>query len=332
MKKITVIGGGTGSFTILSGLKKLTDVELTAIVPSTDSGGSTGRLRDEFGYLPIGDIRQCLAALAESDEEQDILRKLFLYRFDKGEIGLKGHNLGNLLLTALRDILGSDVEAIQMAQELFNIKGNIYPVSLENTTLVAEYENGEVLKGEHNIDEPHFPHDGRLRIKNLYTEPHVNTYQEVRDAINESDFIVIGPGDLYTSLFANLVIDGLKNLICGSNAKVVYVLNLVTKFGQTYNFTASDFLHEVEKYLGKAPDYTLINSSGLPSEILDRYKMENAIPVINDLDGEKYNVIETDLLAGEEIVKPNGDILRRSLIRHDGEKVAQVIHKLLMQS
>jgi uncharacterized cofD-like protein len=328
MKNIVVIGGGTGSFTVLSGLKRLPEVNLTAIVPSTDSGGSTGRLRDEFGKLPIGDVRQCLVALAENDEEQHLLRQLFAYRFDKGENGLKGHNFGNLLLTALSEILGSDVEAIKTAQKLLNIKGNVYPVSLENTTLVAEYENGEVVKGEHHIDEPSYPHDGRLRITKLYVEPVVDSYHEVHQALREADLIIVGPGDLYTSLFANFVIDGLKQTMIESKAKFVYVLNLVTKFGQTYGFTAQTYLDEVEKYTGRKPDYVLVNSTSLPQDILQKYHLENAAPVIDDL-GNEYNAVRTDLLADEQIVTPSGDVLKRSLIRHDGDKVAMQITEIL---
>jgi uncharacterized cofD-like protein len=329
MKKITVIGGGTGSFTILTGLKKLKNIHLTSIVPSTDSGGSTGILRDEFGYLPIGDIRQCLVALAEDETDQIMLRKLFMYRFDRGESGLKGHNFGNIFLTALTEVLnGNQIEAIKMAQKLLNIQGNVYPVTLDDCHLVAEYENGEKVVGEHYIDAPQYPHDGRLKIKKLYSEPKAKIYKEVNNCIKNSDAIVMGPGDLYTSLLANVVTGNLGKVIRNSQSKFIYVLNLVTKFGQTYGFKASDHLKEIERYIGRKPDYILVNSSNLPEDILERYRMQNDYPVENDLDGS-YNVVQADLLANETIVTPKGDKLKRSLIRHDGDKVAKVVQKIL---
>ncbi len=329
MKNITVIGGGTGSFTVLTGLKKVKDVHLTSIVPSTDSGGSTGILRDEFGYLPIGDIRQCLVALAEDETDQIMLRNLFMYRFDKGESGLKGHNFGNIFLTALTEVLnGNQVEAIKMAQKLLNIKGNVYPVTLDDCHLVAEYENGEKVVGERYIDAPQYPHDGRLRIKKLYSEPKAKVYREVKECIRNSDAIIMGPGDIYTSLLANIVIGDLAKSVKKSKAKFIYVLNLVTKFGQTYGFKASDHLKEIEKYIGRRPDYILVNSTKLPKEILDRYRLQNDYPVENDLD-KTYNVVLTDLLANEVIVTPKGDKLKRSLIRHDGDKVAKKVLSIL---
>jgi uncharacterized cofD-like protein len=330
MKNITVIGGGTGSFAILSGLKKLQNVHLSAIVPSTDSGGSTGRLRDEFGYLPVGDVRQCLVALAENDEEGMLLRKLFSYRFEKGESGLKGHNFGNLFLTALSDILGDEVKSIKAAQKLLNIQGDVYPVTLQKCDLVAEYENGEIIKGEHLIDEPSYPHDGRLKIVKLYTDPYVDTHQNVKDVINNSDLIVMGPGDLYTSILANIVVDGISEIIRNSKAKVLYNLNLVTKFGQTYMFKASDHVKEIAKYLGREPDYVLVNKEKLPEEILEKYRLQNDYPVENDIEG-KPGVIMADLLANEEIVTPKGDVLVRSLIRHDSDAVAKIVGEILKE-
>ncbi len=328
MKKIVVIGGGTGSFTVLSGLKKLPNIDLTAVVASTDSGGSTGRLRDEFGFLPVGDIRQCLVALAENKEEQMLLRKLFNYRFDKGEDGLKGHNLGNLFMTALRDILGDEIKAIEEAKKLFNVKGDIYPVTLEKCDLVAEYENGEVIEGQHNIDKPGFPHDCRQRITKFYTKPKVKSHKKVKEVILNADLIIIGPGDLYTSLIANLIINNISSYIRKTKAKLIYVLNLTTKFGQTFGFKASNHLNEIEKYLSRKVDHILINSTPLPKDILDKYKLESAFEVINDLNKDSRAII-ADFLATEKIQTVKGDMLKRSLIRHDGNKIAETIKNLI---
>ncbi|MCA9386467.1 YvcK family protein [Candidatus Dojkabacteria bacterium] len=326
-KKVVVIGGGTGSYTILSGLKELENIEITAIVASTDSGGSTGRLRDEFGYLPVGDIRQCLVALAENSEEQRILQKLFTYRFDKGGNGLEGHNFGNLFMTALREIVGNELIAIKYIEKILNIKGKVYPVTLDDCQLVAEYENGEVVIGESNIDEPQYPHDGRLKISKLSTKPKSETHAKVIDSIKQADLIIIGPGDLYTSIIANFIIDGVRDAIKKSSAKKIYISNLVTKFGQTFDFKLSDHLNEVEKYSTKM-DYILVNSKPLSREILKKYKLENAYPVVNDLlnDGR---IILTDLLATEKIKTIKGDILKRSLIRHDSVKIASTIKEFL---
>ncbi|MCA9379492.1 YvcK family protein, partial [Candidatus Dojkabacteria bacterium] len=223
MANIVVIGGGTGSYAILSGLKQLTGHQLTAIVPATDSGGSTGRLRDEFGFLPVGDVRQCLVALAENQDESLSLRELLSYRFDKGGDGLAGHNLGNLLLTALTDISGGEIQAIAILEKLLNIQGHVYPVSLTKTNLVAEYENGETVSGEHKIDEPAYPHDGRVRIANLHATPKVRTHKLVKEAIADADVIIMGPGDLYTSLIANLVVGGVAEALQAAKAKFVYI-------------------------------------------------------------------------------------------------------------
>jgi uncharacterized cofD-like protein len=327
MKNISVIGGGTGSFVVLSSLKNIKEVNLTAIVPSTDNGGSTGRLKDEFGYLPVGDVRQCLVALAENKEEEFMLRNLFAHRFDKGEEGLKGHNFGNLFLTALRDILGDDLEAIKQAKKILNIQGNVYPVTLNKCNLVAKYENGEKLKGEHNIDEPPYPHDGRLKIKKLYISPKVKTHKAVTDAIKNSELIVICPGDLYSSIGANLVVDGVSQALRKSKAKIVYIVNLMTKFGQTYNFTASDFLEFIETSIGRKVDYVIVNNEILPKKILKKYALQNDYPVVDDL-GEDPRIIRADLLINEEIKTPKGDVIKRSLIRHDGEKIKEIIRKL----
>src|SRR3989344_7509047 len=178
-KKVVVIGGGTGTYTVLSGLKKYPPdfFDLTAIVTVADSGGSTGWLRDEFGYLPVGDFRMALVALADDNETSAVLRNLFLYRFNKGT-GLNGHNFGNLFLVAMTDIAGSEEGAIALASRVLRIRGKVLPVSREKLTLVAAYENGATTRGEAHIDEPDETHDGALRIKNLSVEPAVQATEE----------------------------------------------------------------------------------------------------------------------------------------------------------
>lgn len=330
-KEIVVIGGGTGSYTVLTGLKEIENINITAIVASTDSGGSTGRLRDEFGRLPVGDLRQCLIALAENSEEQKLLRELFAYRFDKGGSGLEGHNFGNLFMTALRDIVDDELESIEYVEKLFNIKGKVYPVTLEDTQLVAKYENGKTLVGESEIDEPKYPHDGRLHITELYTSPKVQSHNAVIKSLENADFIIIGPGDIYTSLLAAIVINNMSEHIKNSKAKIVYIGNLFTKFGQTYKYRLSDFVSEIEKYCKRKVDFILFNNSKYPKEILEKYLNENSEPVENNL-LKDIRVISENLLAEEEIKSKKGDVLKRSLIRHDSQKIRKVIEKIIFSS
>ncbi|MCS7317984.1 MAG: YvcK family protein [Candidatus Dojkabacteria bacterium] len=327
---IVVIGGGTGNFVVLSALKSIKNTSITAIVPSTDSGGSTGRLRDEFGLLPVGDIRQCLIALSQNKKNQEILRKLFNYRFDRGEDGLKGHNFGNLFLTVLTDILGSELQAIEITRQLLKIKGYVYPVTLQKCNLCAEYENGKIIVGEHNIDEPSYPHDGRLKITKVFTDTVVETYNKVKTKIKNADVIIIGPGDLYTSLIANLIIKDIPESISLSKAKIIYIVNLMTKYAQTYNYTAKDHVHEIEKYLGKKVDFVLINNSKIPQNLLDKYRLQNDEEVRDDL-GNDNRVIRTDLLASEQTNTQKGDVLKRSLIRHDSNKIKKTILEIFIK-
>ena len=316
---IVVIGGGTGTYTVLFGLKKL-NKDLTAIVTMMDSGGSSGRLRDEFGVLPPGDIRQSLVALSG---DASILRKLFDYRYVKGE-SLQGHSFGNLFLTALADITGGMDKAIIEASRVLNIKGKVLPVTTDQAHLLAKYENGLEVKGEGNIDEP--KHDGKLRIKELILEPKPKAYPQALEAIEKADFIVLGPGDLYTSIIPNLLVPGVAAAICKASAKKVYIVNLMTKYGQTFGFKASDHVGTLEKYLGESCiDYVLINNTLLPEDILKRYKEEYDYPVADDLKDDSYKIIRTDLLAKDPIRKAEGDVLKRSLIRHDSVKLAKII-------
>jgi len=330
-KKIVVIGGGTGTYTVLCGLKKYSShvVDLSAIVTVADSGGSTGRLRDEFGYLPVGDFRMALVALADDRHVRGVLRDLFLHRFDKGT-GLKGHNFGNLFLVAMTDILGSEEKAIEFASRVLRVRGKVLPVSQEKLTLVARYDNGVVVRGESKIDEPAPEHDGRRRIEELWLEPESMISPKAGQAISDADLIILGPGDLYTSLLANIVVPGVVEALQASRAKILYTVNLMTKYGQTHGLAATDHLKEMARYIGRYPNYVLINDQSLPNDILERYRRQQEFPVEDDLSKTKdFKIIRKDLLALEEVVKPSGDVLKRSFIRHDSDKLAQTIMSLL---
>lgn len=328
-KRVVVIGGGTGTYMVLTGLKKDTSLELTAIISSTDDGGSNRKFRDEFGLLPPSDFRQCLIALSPDNERNQTLRKLMMYRFNKG-IGLDGQTFGNIMIAALTDIEGSQLEAFESAGKLLNIKGDLLPITTDNVRLMAEYEDGSITYGEHFIDEPEADHDNSLRIKRLFLNKKATAYPKALKAIKEADAIVIGPGDIYTSLLAAIIVGETAKTICKSKAKLFYITNLMTKPGQTYGFTAKDHVNEIKKYIGKYPDYVLINNYPLPPRILERYKKEeDAQPVVDDLRKNGYTIIRKDLVARDEIKKVTGDKLRRSLIRHDGEKIAKIISESL---
>lgn len=328
MKKVVSIGGGTGSHTVLSGLKNK-KLDLTAIVTCADSGGSTGRLRDEFGYLPVGDFRMALVALADTNGENDVLRELFLYRFEKGS-GLTGHNFGNLLLTALSDLFKSEEKAFEYASKILRVRGKVLPITNEPVTLIAEYEDGKIVIGENHIDQPHKNHDGTKKIINLSVQPDVRVGKRAKNAILDADLIVLGPGDLYTSTIANLAVKGVPLSIKKSKAKVVFVMSLINKYGQTYGFNMSDHVEEIKKYLGKYPDVVLVNTDRLPKSILKRYKEENGFPPKDDLSyNSDYRLVKRKLLAGEVVKRKTGDTVKRSLIRHDSEKLANILSKLI---
>lgn len=310
MERIVTIGGGTGSYTSLRGLKKYENAELTAVVSMMDSGGSTGRLRDEFGYLPPGDVRQCLIALSP---ESHALRKLFEYRFDKGE-GLNGHSLGNLFITALTHITGKEDEAIREAAKILNIKGKVIPVTTTNCQIGAVLENNQTIVGEDNICNP--KHDHNLRIKKLFIVPEAKAHPDAVNSILKADKIVFGPGGLFNSVIPNLLVSGIKDAIIKSNAKKIYVCNIMTRYGDSAGFKASDFVMEIEKYLGKdVLDYVICNNKKPSKQLLDKYKKEKAEFVEPDIESnEKYKVIKTDLLDDIHLARHNPDKLAKTIM------------------
>ena len=312
--KIAVIGGGTGSHAILLGLKRH-DVDIAAIVAMTDRGGSSGRLRDEFGHLPPGDVRQCLAALAPEEHGTLLLRQLFSYRFARGS-GLNGHSFGNLFITALVEITGRTDKAIEEAGKLLGIKGRVIPVTLSNTDLCARLVDGTMIVGEHKLDvrreKPDTP------IDYVYLDPHVYVNPEAERAILDADAVVLGPGDLYTSLVANLVVDGVAQAIVSSNATKIFVCNLATKRGESDGFVASDFLSVMLNYLGveDALDVMLINSTQPAPRVRARYESEGSHVV--DLDLESCQRLVPHVFA-----RPLASAGR--YLRHDPDLLADAV-------
>lgn len=304
---IAVIGGATGIFQVLTGLKKY-PTNLAAIVTMADDGGSTGRLRSDLGVLPPGDIRRALIALSQSEKHW---LDLFNYRFAEGE--LRDHSFGNIFLSALEQVTGSFEKAVELASTLLNTKGKVIPVTLENVRLHAILENGKEIIGETNIDIP--KHDGNLKIKNVFLKPTPQANPKAIDAIQKADLVVIGPGDLYTSIIPNLLVKGIVEALKNSKAKKIYIANLMTKFGETTNFKLSDFIKALEKYLGKnVLNYILFNSTRPDQHRLQKYSAENSVVVEKDLNTpDYYKIIEADLIT------------KNGFIRHDPDKTAKAI-------
>lgn len=337
MKKVVVIGGGTGTFVVLSGLKALANLELAAIVTVADSGGSTGRLRDEFGFLPVGDLRQALAALASQEiinhkseirykyREKNWIRELLLYRFSKGQ-GLEGHNLGNLVLTALQDMTGSTAKAIEVASKIFRLRGHIYPITTKSIQLVAEYRDGSVEIGEHMIDDS-VKHGGD-RIVNLKTSPRAEIYPPAAEAIKSADVIIIGPGDLYSSILPNLIIDGAVAAVKNSKGKLIYIMNLMTRYAQTYNMSAADHLRTIELHAGRRADAVIVNNEKIPTAILSAYRKQHEYPVVDDLGGDS-RVMRLPLIKTTLVKQFPNDLVRRSYLRHDPNKLRLVLMNII---
>lgn len=326
--KVVVIGGGTGTYTILTGLKKYKNLDISVIVSMTDTGGSNRVIRDEFGLLPTSDIRQCIVALA-SNNSHKILRQLFNYRYTHGT-GISGMTFGNLFMAALTDILKSQKDAIEETCKILDVQGRIIPVTFDDCQLVATYDNDVQVLGEHFIDEP----SKRTifhKITSLEVFPKARPNKEALETIKTADLIILGPGDLYTSVLCNVVVPGIAKAIKESHAKKLFVMNIMTRFGQTDGFGAHDHLNEIEKYLGGSHiDYCLVNKNGISKKALHWYKENDAIPVKDDLKGTQgLKVVRKDFVANKEYQKSKSDKLVRSLIRHDSDKLAKAVVELL---
>ncbi len=319
--KVAVIGGGTGSFTVLSGLKNYTR-KIAALVNMADDGGSTGKLRDELGALPPGDVRQCLVALARTPE----LRDLFNYRFAGGS--LDGHAFGNLFLTALEKMTGDFSKATELAGKMLNISGVVEPITLTNVTLVMTARNGQQTHGEFEIGHMHF--NGER--PQFALEPHAVLNPNARAAIMKADIVVVAPGNLYGSLAPALIVPGVGEALQQTAAKIVYVCNLVTKPGQTDHFHVSDFADEVERLAGTAfLDAVIYNTERPDKALLDKYAKEGELSVDfgeTRLNQRHYAHYGANLLSGDIWQNPNSSdpiASQRTLIRHDPDAVAQAI-------
>lgn len=322
MKKVTIIGGGTGTFVVLSGLKTC-PMDLGVVVSMMDSGGSTGRLRDQLGVLPPGDLRQCLVALSETSA---LWRKLFLYRFENGD--LAGHNFGNIFLSALEKVSDNYDEVLETVGYVLKTKGKVIPVTYQKTNLCVKYKSGKILKGEGNIDENNTE---QSRIQNVYLEPEVETNPQALERLQSTDVLIMGPGDLYTSILPVIVTPGLKETVQKRNPLVIYIMNMMTKSGQTFQYKASDHIQDITNYIGKEPDIVLMNNGTIDPDIVEWYETHNEHIVENDLDGTfNGRCITDDYVDRTQIMKSNADTLTRSILRHDSAKLAKTLQKIIL--
>lgn len=308
--RIVAVGGGTGLSMLLSGAKNITN-NLTAIVSVGDDGGSSGRLREEMGILPPGDIRHCITALAD---DEDLVNKLFKYRFTNGE-GLEGHSFGNLFLTALYDITGDMVSAVRASSRVLSIRGRVLPATLDDMKLVAEMEDGRIIHGESTIPEAHG------KIKRLYTEPaNCKALPDVIQAIKDAELIILGPGSLYTSVIPNLLVKEISEEIIKSKAKKIYVCNIMTQPGETDNYTVSDHLKALIQHAGsnKIVDAVLVNDY-LPDNLAGKYQEAGSYPV-------KLDVPEVKKLGIKIFAKKLIQDSREGLVRHSSTRVARAVY------
>ncbi|UCD54826.1 MAG: YvcK family protein [Candidatus Omnitrophota bacterium] len=309
--RIVTIGGGTGLSTLLHGLKEYTS-NITAIVTVGDDGGSSGRLREELNVLPPGDIRNCLVALADTEP---LMEKLFQFRFADGKY-LKGHNFGNLFITAMSKVTGDFEQAIKASSKVLAIRGNVIPATLTKVVLKALHKDGTETIGESKIPEKKSP------IEKMYINPNDSRpTMEALEAIKKAHAIILGPGSLYTSIMPNLLIDGMYKAIKGSKAIKVYVCNVMTQLGETGSYKASDHINAIIAHTGiDVMNYCIVNTGKVPPKLLGKYKEENAYPVTVDEEKVKQ--------SGCEVIKANV-IDTKDFVRHDSHKLAKIIIDLL---
>lgn len=322
-KNVVVIGGGTGTFMVLSGLKKYPHLSLTAIVTMADDGGSTGILRDEFGVLPPGDLRQCLVALAK---DGTVLRKLFNHRYEKGS--LAGHSFGNIFISTLEQVTGSLDKALDTVGDILKIKGSVVPVTLSKVRLHAKLKNGKVLTGEHEITS--YQLLSRFGIESLSLSPKARVNPKALKAVAEADLIVVGPGNLYASLIPNFLVPGIGKALAKAKAKKVYVANLMNKHGHTDDFSVADYVKALEYYGAPSQfDVVIYNTKKPARTLLSRYSDEGE--PLTDKHGlpAGYHPVGKDLLSRAIPAQKKKDMLRRTLIRHDSDKLARAIVELL---
>jgi|SRR3989344_2693721 len=315
IKKIVTVGGGTGSYTVLSGLKNLKNVSLSAVVSMADNGGSTGVLRDELGVLPPGDVRQCLVALSK---HSDIVRKLMNYRFSQGK--LAGHSFGNIFLAALEKVTGNFVTGVEVASDILKVRGSVVPVTKEKAELFAKLSDGTIIKRQVNIGKTNLR---KLGLQRIFYKKGVKLNEKARISMIRADYIIICPGDYYETLVPNFIVSGFKETIKKSRAKIIMVMNLTNKKLHTRYWKMSDYVKNTEKYLGKSVDVIVINNEVLSRAQIKRYKLKEGDGVLIKDDLNDPRLVRRKLLS--HLFFNNV----RSFIRHDSKKLANCIKKII---
>lgn len=323
MKNIVTVGGGTGSYTVLSGLKILDDVSLSALVSMADNGGSTGVLMDELGVLPPGDVRQCLVALSD---HSDIVRKLMNYRF--GEGALSGHSFGNILLAALEKVTGDFAKGVEVASEILKVSGVVIPITRNKAELSVSLSDGALIEGQVEIDHTDLQSSG---IKRFFYKDKVEISVNARRAILDADYIIIGPGNYYCSVIPNLIVEGFSEAMKESKAKIILPINLTNRQGHTLHWKVSDYVKNTEMYLGKSVDFILVNNEAPSKEQIERYELEEGDGVLVEDDLKDARVVRDSLMSHIFITYDKADVLQniRSFIRHDPAKIAACVAKII---
>lgn len=306
---ITVVGGGHGLSVLLRGIKEATS-NVTAVVTVADDGGSSGRLRQDLGMIPPGDLRNCLVALADTEP---LMEKLFQHRFE-GSSELSGHSFGNLFIAAMTQVTGDVETALKESSKVLAVKGRVLPASKEFVRLDAIMEDGTVVQGESKIPEAH----KRIYRVKLYPE-HAEAVQSSLDAIRNAEAIVLGPGSLYTSVIPNLLVEGIGDAICRSNAVKIYICNVMTQPGETDGYTASMHVKAIMDHAGRnAVDYVIVNSTPVPENLKQKYAETGAYPVVVDDDALNQlgvGIIKADLITSLDAIHHDPKKLCDSVMR-----------------
>jgi uncharacterized cofD-like protein len=313
MKKIVTMGGGTGSYTVLSGLKNLKNVSLTALVSMADDGGSTGILRKKWGVMPPGDVRQCLAALSGKE---------FLNRRSKL---FGGHKIGNIILALLEKITGDFSRGLKIISWLLGAKGEIIPITKDDAILEISFSDDSVVVGEGNIDQKIF----QSEVKNLSYKNKTEINPEAEKAIINADYVVIVPGNLFCSILPNFIVKGFTESIRESKAKIILIMNLTNRHGHTVNWSKAQYLNIIEKYLGKPVDYILDNNKPFSSSQIEHYKKDVGAGIFISGKLNDPRLVELPILSDTLLLQDYKDMVERSLIRHDSKKLAEAIEQVI---